>query len=201
MSGKFEEQGIAILGEPAKPVNGLEKFIGPGATRPEIILQFGAALVASVAAIVYPLSAGFSWTWWQYAIVGALALDMAGGILTNATNSGKSWYHRASQTNARHLIFIAIHIFQIGLVYGFFAPNLWRQGVYLYAVLIILSIVILATPRYLQRPVSLLCYIGAIMFYLYAITPVEGMEWFVPAFFLKLLVSHLPYEICFRPTR
>jgi len=55
MSGKFEEQGIAIFGEPAKPVNGLEKFIGPGATRPEIILQFGAALVASVAAIVYPL--------------------------------------------------------------------------------------------------------------------------------------------------
>jgi len=124
---------------------------------------------------------------------------MMGGIATNATNSGKFWYHRRSQTNAKHLSFIAIHIIQIALVYGFFAPSLWPQGLLLYLLLLIFTMVILLTPLYLQRPVALLCYMVALIVNIYGITQIRGLEWFVPAVFLKLLVSHLPFEICFRP--
>ena len=199
MSAQKRNRGVIILGEPANPKNSFDKFVGPNATRPEIFLQFGAALAGGGAAVAYPLTEGLSWHWWQYIIAGALGLDIVGGILTNATNTGKSWYHRRSQTPAKHLFFIAIHIFQLTLLYGFFAPVLWLQGLRLYVILMILAGVILASPRYLQRPVSLLCYLVATIFYLYAVTPIAGMEWFAPLFFLKLLVSHLPYEICFRP--
>jgi hypothetical protein len=192
-------KGIKILYEPAEPKNGLEKFVGPGATSTECLLQFGIAIVAAIAAVVYPLFTGISWDWWQYIIAGFLGLDLVGGIITNATNSGKSWYHRRSQTTVKHLFFIAIHILQISLVYGFFAPSLWPQGLLLYILLLVFATAILLTPLYLQRPVALLCYVIALIVNVYGITQIQGLEWFVPLLFLKLLVSHLPFEICFRP--
>jgi hypothetical protein len=198
MSNNWDKD-ITLLHEPAEPKNWLEKFIGPGATLAECFLQFSMAILAAVAAVVYPLVAGLSWGWWQYIIVGLLGLDMAGGVATNATNSGKCWYHRRSQTITKHLSFIAIHIIQIGLVYGFFAPSLWPQGLILYLLLLIFATVILLTPLYLQRPVALLCYVVALIVNVYAITQIQGLEWFVSLLFLKLLASHLPFEICFRP--
>jgi hypothetical protein len=190
---------ITPLYEPAEPHNWLDKFVGPGATSAECILQFGIAIVAAIAAVVYPLVTGISWGWWQYIIAGFLGLDMVGGVATNATNSGKSWYHRRSQTTVKHLSFIAIHILQIALVYGFFAPSLWPQGLVLYLLLLVFSTAILLTPLYLQRPVALLCYVVTLIINIYGITQIRGLEWFVPVFFLKLLASHLPFEICFRP--
>jgi hypothetical protein len=189
---------LTLLREPVEPKNWLEKFTGPGTTQAESFLQFGIAILAAVAAVLYPLFAEIPWSWWQFIIAGFLGLDMMGGVATNATNSGKFWYHRRSQTNAKHFSFIALHAIQIALVYGFFAPSLWPQGLLLYLMLLIFALIILQTPLYLQRPVSLLSYAAALLVNIYGINQIQGLEWFLPVFFLKLLVSHIPYEICFR---
>jgi hypothetical protein len=42
-------------------------------------------------------------------------------------------------------------------------------------------------------------YAGSVLLSLYALAPPPGMEWFLPLFYLKLLVSHLPPEHACRP--
>ncbi len=54
--------------------------------------------------------------------------------------------------------------------------------------------VVLAVPIYLKRAVAAGLYLGAVVLGLYAVTPTPGLEWFIPALFLKLLVSHLVPE-------
>ena len=57
---------LTLLREPAEPKNWLEKFTGPGTTLAECSLQFGIAILAAVAAVVYPLFSGLSWSWWLF---------------------------------------------------------------------------------------------------------------------------------------
>ena len=68
-------------------------------------------------------------------------------------------------------------------------------GVYL----LIAGLTIISTPLYLQRPVALVMYTGSLVVAIYALAPPAGMEWFLPLFYLKLLVAHLPKEEAYRP--
>lgn len=58
----------------------LDRFIGPGATKSEIALQFGVPFGAAIASIyhLYRLEASFSLL--QYVVCGLLALDVTGSI-------------------------------------------------------------------------------------------------------------------------
>lgn len=49
-------------------------------------------------------------------------------------------------------------------------------------------------PLYLQRAVARLLFVGALLLNIYGLPPTAGLEWFVPVFFLKLIVSYLPKE-------
>jgi hypothetical protein len=62
------------------------------------------------------------------------------------------------------------------------------------------AIVILSVPPYLQRPVALAAYACALLLSMYALARPLGLEWFLPLFCLKLLVSHLPKEEPYRPS-
>lgn len=121
-----------------------------------------------------------------------------GGVITNATNSAKRWYHREGQGFKQHFSFIAIHALQLFIVAWFFYPGFWLHffGI-LYLYLLVSALVILLVPLYLQRPVAILFYGIVILINNYAMIPIEGMEWFVPVFFLKLLISHLLKEAPF----
>ena len=57
----------------------------------------------------------------------------------------------------------------------------------------------MATPLYLQRPVGLGLYAAAVIGSGHLLQPTPGLDWFLPLFFLKLLVSHLIFETPFRP--
>jgi hypothetical protein len=86
-------------------IGALDKFVGPGATRAELLLQFAVAIVAAVAAPVYASRVVEGWSWLQYGVCCALAFDTAGGIVTNATSSAKRWYHRGGQVLQQHIAF------------------------------------------------------------------------------------------------
>ena len=192
------ETRIQINWIPPEPRDGFlgsfDKFIGPGATKAEVILQFVTAFAAGVLVIFYAILAEVGWSVLQYVLAIVIALDMVGGVVTNATASGKRWYHREGQGFKQHFGFVIIHAFQLLLVVIFFRSGDWLFFVILYGYLLIATLIILRSPLYLQRPVALILYIGALLMNCYVFTPTIGLEWFVPIFFLKLLISHVLKE-------
>ncbi|MBD2002015.1 MULTISPECIES: hypothetical protein [Cyanophyceae] len=180
------------------PRNGLgglvDRLTGPGATKAELLLQFVPPLVAMVAAPVYALTLPAQWTPLQLGLIALLALDLVGGILTNATSTGKRWYHRPGQGWRQHLAFVSLHLIHVLLVAVLFREGDWGFWLGTSGYLLAASILILRSPLYLQRPVALGLYGLSLLGDRYVVTPTLGLEWFLPFFFLKLLVSHLLSE-------
>ncbi len=180
------------------PRNGLgglvDRLTGPGATKAELLLQFVPPLVAMVAAPAYALTLPAQWTPLQLGLIALLALDLVGGVLTNATSTAKRWYHRPGQGWRQHLAFVSLHLIHVLLVAVLFRGGDWGFWLGTSGYLLGASILILRSPLYLQRPVALGLYGLSLLGDRYVVTPTLGLEWFVPFFFLKLLVSHLLQE-------
>lgn len=192
-----------IRWEPPEPREGLagawDKFVGPGATPAEIWLQAVLATAAGIAVPVYAILNDLGWTTVQLVVAGLLAFDIIGGVITNATSTAKRWYHREGQGFRQHFGFVAIHAVQVLLVAWLFRGGDWIFFGVMYGYLLTAAWIILRTPLYLQRPVALVLYCGTILLGTYAFAPTAGLEWFIPFFFLKLLVSHLLKEAPFHP--
>jgi hypothetical protein len=129
-----------------------------------------------------------------------LAFDIIGGIITNATSAAKRWYHRSGQEGWRaHLPFIALHGLHLLVISALFRGMDWGYFVVLFAYLLVASVILTTLPLYLQRPVSLTLFCGGFLLGIYLFAPTPGLEWFIPFFYLKLLVSHLLKEAPFSP--
>ena len=192
-----EEQQLPI---PRKGLPGvLDRFVGPGATPAELMLQFLLPLGAAGVAAIYAAHAIGTWSAVQYILCALLAFDIVGGIITNASSSGKRWYHRDGQGFPQHFGFVILHLGHLSLVsWLFFGLDLsWliTAGAYL----LIAGLAVIWSPLYLQRSVALLMYAGSVLLVVYVLAPPPGMEWFLPLFYLKLLVAHLPKEEAYRP--
>jgi hypothetical protein len=171
-----------------------DKFVGPGQTRAELWLILIPSLAAGTALAAYARWMGLPWNFWQYLVAVLLAVDLTGGVITNATSAAKRWYHRAGQRWQQHLGFVAVHAAQLFLVAWLFRGMDWPYFLAFYGYLMAASLIIVAVPLYLQRPVALLLVVGAVLLEDYVFPAAPGMEWFVAVFFLKLLVSHLLKE-------
>lgn len=179
-----------------------DRFVGPGATSTEEWLQIigGAALAGCLTMMLYMRRTELNWTGLQLLLVAVLALDLIGGIITNATSAAKRWYHRDGQDGLRaHIPFIAVHGVHVLLIAAAFRGMDWGFFIVLYGYLLAASIVILKIPLYLQRPAALALFCGGILLGMYLFIPTPGLEWFIPFFYLKLLVSHLLKEAPFSP--
>ncbi len=177
-----------------EPRNGLDKFIGPGATKAEIAMQFSLAALFGVLILAQAYCRNLGWTWWQYLIGFLIAIDMAGGVLTNATSSAKRWYHREGQGFKQHLGVVLLHLLQIVIMSWVFMGFDWIFIVSAYAYLVIAALILLFTRHYLQRPVAFFLVVVGFVFGLYVLQPAEGIEWFAPVLYLKILASHLLKE-------
>lgn len=194
-----------MLYEPVIPVprtgwrGQLDRLIGPGATPAEMVLQLAPSVGAAIAAPLYALTLPIDWTPWQLGAIAILGFDLVGGVLTNATAAAKRWYHRPGQGWRQHMGFLCVHLFHIGLVALLFrgGDGLFFVGVSSY--LLLAAGLILASPLYLQRPIALGLYSLVLVCDRYLFTPTPGLEWFLPQFFLKLLISHLLKESPCRP--
>jgi hypothetical protein len=186
---------------PPAPRSGLagewDKFVGPGQSPAEFWLSLIPSLMAGLAAPLYALYARLGWTTIQLVVSGLIAFDLVGGVVVNATTSAKRWYHRPGQGWLEHLEFVAVHALHIILIAWLFRRGDWLYfGIY-YIYLLAASLVITRVRLYLQRPVALLLFTGALVLNFYIALPAAGLEWFVPVLFLKLLVSHLLKELPF----
>jgi hypothetical protein len=68
------------------------------------------------------------------------------------------------------------------------------------AYLLFSAALVLLVPQYLQRPVTLAAYTCALLLSMYVLRRPPALEWFLPLFYLKLLVSHLPKEEPYQPS-
>lgn len=171
-----------------------DKFVGPGATKAEVLLSLGSATIAALLIVTYAYVYQLGWDLAQYSMAALLAFDIIGGIITNATSSAKRWYHREGQTFSQHFGFVALHAVQIFLVAWLFrgVDMVFFGVVYLY--LLVSALGVLMVPLRMQRSIALLFVCGAIMLSIYMLSPTAGFEWFIPCLFIKLLVSHLTRE-------
>ena len=177
----------------------LDTFIGPGATLAELALQLGIPLLALLLAPIYAQSVVTHWGPLQFFFCAILAFDIAGGVITNSTSAAKRWYHRRGQSFSNHLSFVALHVGHLFLVAALYLSFdlLWLLCTSVF--LLFSALLILCVPAYLQRPVSQLLYAVAVLLALYVFKSPVGLEWFLPLFYLKLLVSHLVKEEPYRP--
>ncbi|MFX1534700.1 MAG: hypothetical protein ACFFDI_10800 [Promethearchaeota archaeon] len=176
-----------------------DRFIGPGATRSEVLLILIPALLAGIAVPLYAIYANLNWNLLQLIVATLAALDLVGGVVANASSSTKRWYHREGQGFKDHFLFTAIHIIYPFLVAWLFLSMDWVFFVAVASYLLISAVIILKTPLYLQRPLALLIFLGVLVLNTYILNSPVGLEWLVPVLFLKLIVAHLIREEPYRP--
>jgi hypothetical protein len=196
---------MKISWHPPQPRNGVsgswDKFVGPGATLAEEWLQLVAGLIIAVVGgfFIFTNQALLKWSTIHMIVIIILLLDMAGGVITNATSTAKRWYHRDGQGLQQHLGFISLHGVHILLVAWLFRGTDWVYFGVMYGSLLLATVGIGLTPLYLQRPFAMALFMGILLLNFYLFPPMPGLEWFIPFLFLKLLVNHLLKEAPFRP--
>lgn len=187
--------------EPRQGVLGAwDRFVGPGATAVEQWLAFAAALAGGVAVAIYASGSATNWSQAQSLLAIVLAFDLAGGVVTNATASAKRWYHRPGQGPRQLLGFTAVHALHLFLVAWLFLNSDWGYFLGTFGLLMTAAAVIAVVPLNLRRPVALAIYVLALVMALAVFPSPAGLEWFLPVFYLKLLVSHLLPEAPFTAT-
>ncbi len=180
---------------------GIDRLCGPGATKAELLLQFSVAFGAALAAVIYYPHESLDWSLLQTSIAVVLAFDIAGGITTNATSSAKRWFHRSSQSQRDYWNFIAMHLIHLGLFAGFFVADEVVWFILSSVLLAGAACLIIYAPLYLKRPIAYSVYMVVFLLSQFWLEAPVGVEWFLPLFYFKLLVSHLPPEAPFDVSR
>lgn len=181
-----------------EPQKMIDKLTGPGATNAEVFIQFFFPAVFALVIVVISIIKGWEWNPIQMFVAALLGFDMLGGVITNATSSGKRWFHRKGQGFNEHMKFVLIHIFQLALLMVVFDMGNWFFLIGSYLFLLVASAIIEMTALYLQRPIALCLTVLGICLGLYVLPVPAHFEWFLPFFYIKLLVSHLLVEEPYR---
>ena len=175
----------------------LERFLGPGKTRAENVVELlgGAVGLAAVVAAAGVDATVRAWSMVQLGLAVLLTLDLVGGVLTNATSSAKRWYHRPGPGRSRaRLCFVAVHVMHLAIVAFVLLPGdlqWWWTHV---ALLAVSAAVIETVPVQVKRPTATAALVCAVALG-HAVAPLEGVLALIPVlFYLKLLVGHLVPE-------
>ncbi len=177
----------------------IDELIGPGATHGEIILVLVCSILGGSLLIFYQYVMNLGWNLVQIIVGAVIAFDIGGGVVANATSTAKRWYHRQGHGTKQLLGFIVIHFIHPILITIFFTQLDWIYFITVYGYLLISAGIVLATPLYLKRPMSMVMVSGAVILNSYVITVIPGFEWFLPIFILKLVVGHIVREEPYRP--
>lgn len=181
--------------------------VGTGASAAERLLVHAAGAVAALAFVPLWLAGYQGWDGWVYLVCAVVAFDIVGGVVANATNSCKRFYHTpADPQDPGHVRFLKsginfalLHVHTILL--GTFIPGSagLLVGLIWYLGLIASVVAVRATPLYLQRPVAFALIVGAILANQYAAGLGDGLEWVVPLLFIKIVYGHTVREEPYRP--
>ncbi|MBB4680943.1 hypothetical protein [Crossiella cryophila] len=123
-----------------------------------------------------------------------LAVDLVGGVLTNATTAAKRWYHRDPRPAAR-VRFVALHLVHLALFGLLVLDRDWGWALGNAVVLLVGTVLIECSPVPARRVVAMAAFLVAVLVNLVWL-PIPLVLVWVPVFFqLKLLVCHLVPEV------
>ncbi|MFE0425884.1 hypothetical protein [Streptomyces sp. NPDC058953] len=182
----------------------LERFMGPGKTTAESVVEAvgGTLCVLLLAAGVWSSDVHRDWSGLQLAIVVLAGLDLVGGILTNATNAAKRWYHREDPKARRgRIVFVLAHLGHLAAIGLIVLEGDWHWALGNAGLLLWGAGVVEFTPLELKRPVAMGVYTAAVVVNLFWLPVPDALLWIAPLFFLKLLVCHLVPEAPLRRRR
>lgn len=179
---------------------------GTGAYPAEKALAFVSALIIPAFLIYYASwRSAVDWSAIQFIVALVLAFDVGGGLVSNALNSCKRFYHTPAKREEGKLgvalkqpmLFAALHVhpFVVGGMYG---GGDWAYGAAWYASLLLSAALVLRSPLYLRRPLSLLLVMLSFLASLYGFEPIAGFEWLMPLLFMKIVYGHLVREEPYR---
>ncbi|GKX30973.1 hypothetical protein SH1V18_34530 [Vallitalea longa] len=178
---------------------------GTGAYTEEKVLGYiGGALLPAL--MIFQLAMGhMQWNIVQIIIGLYFALDLGGGLVSNALNSCKRYYDTPIKPEEKGFagavkklpVFIALHVHPLVIGLLFNDMN-WAYAFTWYAAFLISVFIVYKTPLYLKRAVGKLLAMIAIVASIYLFTPVPGFEWFIPVLFMKIITGHMipeePYD-------
>ncbi|BBM82282.1 hypothetical protein [Candidatus Uabimicrobium amorphum] len=172
----------------------IEKVVGPGMSKTELVVVFASGTVAATMMIAFSVYKDPQWSLLQTIIATLLVFDLVGGAVCNATSPTKRWYHRAQSSRQSRILFVVGHAAYPFLVAWLFRAMDWKYFCVVYGYLCFSAVIVAFTALYLQRCVAVLILCGAIFIDSYIFTLTPGFEWFIPILFLKLIVGHMVKE-------
>lgn len=177
-------------------------LVGAGATVAERVLGYGSAAILTVVIVGADLlrTEPVASAWWQIAILAFFAFDIAGGAVANMLNSCKRFYHAPRRPSDGKLlgalkdarIFTAIHLHPIIIVVALGGSVV--TAAFWYVALQGAVLATLATPLYLRRPAATALTMMVLLVHQIWLPLGEGLEWVVPALFIKLVLGHAVQE-------
>lgn len=165
-----------------------DRAVAPQATRAEITLSVAAAALGAA------LSGVSAW----YAdlpvlavvVIVAVALDVYGGVVVNATQSNRRWFHRPGRGRRFQLCYVAAHVHPFVLAWA--VPGFsWPAAVLIYGSIVAASWVITAVPGTLRRPTGFALTALCISAVAGVTTIPRAVAWFAPILMIQLLLAHL----------
>jgi len=168
-------------------------LIGPQASSKELILGWGTAILFAAGQLLWAF-VGSNWAWWQILIAVVFAFDIGGGVVVNATRSGRQYWHRPELTTRDHILFYAAHVHPF--VVAFFWPEYsWLQAGFTYVGMGIFAYIVFILPAELKRPAAFGLAAIAIVAGITLLEMPAGLIWFVPMYFMKLILAHAVPEV------
>lgn len=181
-------------------------LLGTGATRAERALVWSASAASVVALLAVAAAQDVAWVWWQWLLVLALTVDVAGGVSANALGTAKRLYHAPGRPGRpwrrvvhHHVGFAALHVHALAV--GALLPDAsaaWAAT--WYAVPLGGTVAVVGAPLYLRRPLAAAVVTAAVVGAPLVEAP-AGLAWLGPVLVLKLVASHAVPEEPYRPDR
>jgi hypothetical protein len=181
---------------------------GTGAEQSERFLAYGFGFVLPLFYAYLYSSGKLDWEWWQYILAAIIGMDLGAGVVANALNSCKRFYHTPLKVDEpryvgylkQPLLFTSLHIYPLILA-AVYPDGTWLYGIFWYALLVLSAWLVVKSPLYLSRPVAYGILLLAILTNYYLIQPPLGFEWLVPVLFIKIILAHLVREEPYRPSK
>ncbi|MDA3643252.1 hypothetical protein LZ318_20400 [Saccharopolyspora indica] len=174
----------------------LKRFIGPGRTRLENVVEaVGQLLNMALLALCIAWFGGWGGAVLPDVVLAVMVFDLVGGVLTNATNAAKRWYHRpAPGMRGKRLLFIASHLLYLVAVVFVLDAGGWRWLLINAALLLAAAVLVEVAPLEVKRLAAVGLYLAAVLVNLTWLPLPAVLAWFPVLFFLKLLVCFMVPE-------
>lgn len=164
-------------------------LIAPGATAGERLLGYGSGVSGAVFAGV--LAAHAALPLWAVVVLAAVAFDVFGGVVVNATLLGSRRFHRPDTPRWSALRFVAFHVHPFALAFLLPEQMPWGAATVAYGGIVLATVSVVLTPRSFRQPVAFVSAAILIAVTTSVLQAAAVVGWVLPLLVVKLLLSHL----------